>query len=226
MQQKRKYEQIADLLMARLRSGEFKPGDRLPAERVLAKKYDVSRSVIREAVRSMEQIGCVESRLGGGSYVKIPDVSNIADPFSVIFEQDQEFARELIETRLILETHIARLAAQRRTEEQLKAMGQTLADMKAAMQRGESCEELDARFHEQLAQASGNRALSITISTYSEVVNRSIKLTRHMDDVSPEALEDHEKILSAVTQKDSRAAQMWMRQHLNNAQKNLEKARR
>lgn len=225
MEGRKKYELIADRLMTRIRSGEFQPGDRLPAERVLAKEYDVSRSVIREAVRAMEQMGCVESRVGGGSYVKIPDISNIADPFSMIFEQDVAFSEELIETRLILETHIARLAAQRRTEQQLAAMEQTLQDMETALQKNERCEALDAQFHEQLAQASGNRALALVTSAYSEVINRSIKLTRHMDDVPPEALEDHEKILAAVAAKDGRAAEQRMRQHLNNAQKNLQKAR-
>jgi len=114
-------------------------------------------------------------------------------------------------------------AAKRRTEQQLKAMEQTLRDMDRALQQGQRCEVLDAQFHEQLAQASGNRAL--VTSAYSEVINRSIHLTQHMDDVQPEALEDHEKILAAATAKDTRAAEQSMRQHLNNAQKNLKKAR-
>ena len=82
---KKLHEEVTDKLLSRVRSGEFKPGDRLPAERALALEYGVSRSVIREAMSSLNQMGCVVSRVGGGSYVKTPDTSDIVDPLSVIY---------------------------------------------------------------------------------------------------------------------------------------------
>lgn len=223
MLQRKKYEEVADLLLARVRAGEFQPGDRLPAERVLAQEYQVSRSVIREAVRAMEQLGCVESRVGGGSYVRIPDSSNIADPFSIIFEQDRRFARDFIETRLILEPQIARLAALHRTEAQLNAMTQTLADMETALRLGQRGEAQDALFHKQMAQASGNQALALLISTLSEVMSRSLRITQQMDGVPPQALQDHRRILEAVRAQKGSDAELRMRKHLICTQENLNK---
>ena len=66
------YEEIAARMMEQIRSGVLRPGDRLPPERALAETYNVSRTTIREALRSMEMMGCVESRVGGGTYIYAP----------------------------------------------------------------------------------------------------------------------------------------------------------
>ena len=219
MERTNKYEQIAQQLIARIGSGEFQPGDRLPAERILAQEYGVSRAVIREAVRSMAQIGCVESRVGGGSYVRTPDASSITDPFTIILEQDRSFAKELLETRLILEPGIARLAATRRTEEHLKALEHALKKM----QTTNKCEQWDANFHEVLAQASGNRAMAMLIATCSEVVDRFVRITQSVEGVQRMAVEEHEKILDAIRRGDGDLAEVQMRLHLINAQENLKK---
>ena len=63
------YEEVADRLLGQIQSGVYQQGDRLPAERILSKEYGVSRSVIREAFRFLERMGCVEARVGGGTYV-------------------------------------------------------------------------------------------------------------------------------------------------------------
>lgn len=223
MERRNKYEEVAADLVARLRQGEFQPGDRLPAERTLATEYGVSRSVIREAVRAMEQLGCVTSRVGGGSYVKTPDASSIADSFSIVFEQDGAFAEELIETRLILETQIARMAAQRRTQNQLEAMEQTITDMKEALDQGKPGEQLDARFHQLLADAAGNRVLAAAVSAYSELMNQSLRITQYMDGVPVQTLQDHQRILDALKEKNENDAEHQMREHLLRAQENLSK---
>ena len=82
------YEDIAAEMIAQIHSGELRPGDRLPPERALAETYNVSRTTIREALRSMEMMGCVESRVGGGTYIKAPSLSNIVDPFSMVMSQN------------------------------------------------------------------------------------------------------------------------------------------
>ena len=116
MKKRKLYEDIVDQLMAKIQSGELQPGMRLPAERVLEKEYGVSRPVVREAFRAMEQMGCVETRVGGGTFVKAPELSDVVDPISILFMKDDAFTEELLETRILLETGIAQLAASRRTE--------------------------------------------------------------------------------------------------------------
>lgn len=218
------YEEIADRLIQRIQSGELQPGDRLPSERVLAKEYSVSRSVIREAFRFMERMGCVDSRVGEGTFVKSPEISDIADPLSILFMQDDEMPLELIETRLILETAVARLAALRRTDEQLGEMRRTLKEMQLDILKGGKGIEQDAKFHAQLAEAAGNRALKIVISTCSEVLSRSMEVTQQIEGVPQYALIDHENILEAIEKQDDKAAESYMRGHLHKAHENLQKA--
>lgn len=220
---KKKYEEIVDQLMLRIQSGELQPGDRLPAERILAKEYEVSRAVVREAFRAMERMGCVESQVGGGTYVKTPELSNVVDPFSILFVQDEKFAEELLEARLLLETIIARLAAERRTDEQVVELQKTLMDMKEDILAGGTGEVQDIQFHAQLVKAAGNRALELVISTCSEVLNRTVEVTQRVEGVPNQALLDHERILKAIARQDSVQAVQFMREHLLSAQKNLKK---
>ena len=114
----KRYEEIAARMLAQIQDGELRPGDRLPPERALAEEYGVSRTAIREALRSLEMMGCVESHVGEGTFIKAPSLSNIIDPFSMIIAQNGRMGSELIEVRLILETEIAALAARRRTDDQ------------------------------------------------------------------------------------------------------------
>ena len=92
----------------------------------------MSRTAIREALRSMEMMGCVESHVGEGTYIKTPSLQEIVDPFSMLIAQNGRMGGDLIEARLILETEIAALAARRRTDEQLSALEKTLAEMRRA----------------------------------------------------------------------------------------------
>ena len=219
------YEDIVDDLMGQIQSGELQAGTKLPAERTLAKEYGVSRAVIREAFRAMERMGCVECYVGGGTFVKIPELSDVIDPYSILFMQDDCFADELLETRIILETGVAQLAVVRRTQEQLDDMENTLREMEADIVAGGTGEESDMNFHAQLLSATGNRALELVVSTCWEVLNRTIEVTQRVEGVPQQALQDHRKILDAVIAQDGEKAALYMREHLLNAKQNLKKVR-
>ena len=219
------YEDIVDDLMGQIQSGELQAGTKLPAERTLAKEYGVSRAVIREAFRAMERMGCVECYVGGGTFVKIPELSDVIDPYSILFMQDDCFADELLETRIILETGVAQLAVVRRTQEQLDDMENTLREMEADIVAGGTGEESDMHFHAQLLSATGNRALELVVSTCWEVLNRTIEVTQRVEGVPQQALQDHRKILDAVIAQDGEKAALYMREHLLNAKQNLKKVR-
>ena len=151
------YEEIAAQMMEQIRSGALRPGDRLPPERTLAEEYGVSRTAIREALRSMEMMGCVESHVGEGTYIKTPSLQEIVDPFSMLIAQNGRMGGDLIEARLILETEIAALAARRRTDEQLSALEKTLAEMRRDIESGGMGIEADERFHEISGGRGGQR---------------------------------------------------------------------
>lgn len=215
------YEEVAGKLQEEIRTGTYQPGDRLPSERILAQEYGVSRSVIREAFRSLEQMGCVEARTGGGTYVKAPEISSMVDSMSMLISLDESFAMELVEARLVVETEIARLAAERRTEEQIVMMHKTLDEMRREVYAGGKGIEQDSKFHGQLAEAAGNRVLQMMSSSCAEVLNRSMEVTQAIEGVPKLALIAHEEILHQVEKQDGRKAEACMRKHLLSADENL-----
>lgn len=217
----RLYEEIASEISEKIRSGELKAGDRLPSERTLAEKYGVSRAVIRESLRALEMTGCVESRVGAGTRIRVPSVSSLADPLSTAVALNGSLGGELIEVRRILETETAVLAARRRTEQQLTALEATIADMRADLERGGMGLEADERFHAILARAAGNSALNTMLEMCSGMLSGTRAITQAVKGAADMTLEDHGDILEAVRAQDERAARRLMRRHLDRALKNL-----
>ena len=218
------YEDIAARMIAQIHDGTLQPGDRLPPERSLAEEYGVSRTAIREALRSMEMMGCVESRVGEGTFIKSPSLQNIVDPFSMVLTQNRQLGSELIEVRLILETEVAALAARRRTEEQLADLEQTIDDMRADVEAGGMGVEADGAFHAILAEAAGNEALHVMLDMCEGMLSRTRPITQALKGVPRMALKDHAAICEAIRMSDEKAARRLMRTHLNRAMRNLTKA--
>jgi len=218
------YEDIAARMIGQIHEGILKPGDRLPPERALAEEYGVSRTAIREALRSMEMMGCVESRVGEGTFIKAPSLSNIVDPFSMVLNQNGQLGSELIEVRLILETEVAALAARRRTEAQLTALENAIESMQADIMSGGMGVEADGEFHSILAEAAGNEALHVMLDMCEGMLSRTRPITQAIKGVPRMALKDHAAICEAIRIQDEKAARRLMRIHLNRALRNLSKA--
>ena len=220
------YEEIAERMLSQIQDGALRPGDRLKPERALAEEYGVSRTAIREALRSLEMMGCVESRVGEGTFIKAPSLSNIVDPFSMVMAQNNSLGSDLIEVRLILETEISALAARRRTEAQLAALEKTIVEMEKDIEAGGKGIAADERFHGILAEAAGNKALSTMLDMCAGMLSRTRPLTQSIKGVPRMALKDHSAICEAVRSQDERAARRLMRTHLNRALRNLNKAQK
>lgn len=218
------YEEIAAKMLAQIEEGILRPGDRLPPERALAEEYGVSRTAIREALRSLEMMGCVESHVGEGTFIKAPSLSNIVDPFSMIIAQNGRMGSELIEARLILETEIAALAARRRTEKQLAALEKTIVQMTGDIESGGMGIEADEGFHGILAEAAGNEPLRLMLDMCAGMLSRTRPITQAVKGVPKMALKDHSAICEAIRSQDEKAARRLMRTHLNRALRNLNKA--
>ncbi|MGE4484018.1 MAG: FadR/GntR family transcriptional regulator [Oscillospiraceae bacterium] len=216
------YEEIVDELLMRIGTGILRPGDKLPSERDLAETFNVSRAAIREAIRSLEHMGCIESRIGDGTYIKSPTLKEIIDPISMVFPNDKALYSELIEVRLILETEIATLAARRRTREQLEYLAKNIEEMEKEINAGGLALEQDEAFHKALAEASGNRVLSTVSDTCSGIISRTRALTQRLKGVPLSALTSHKQIYGAIERQDEKAAAFYMRDHLNITRRNLD----
>jgi GntR family transcriptional repressor for pyruvate dehydrogenase complex len=168
----RLYQALAEKLTRLIASGEYKPGDRLPAERELAALYNVSRPTVREAVIALEIEGLVEVRIGSGVYVisQTPSREGI--------ERDIG-AFELTEARILIEGEAAALAAANITDDEIAELERLLAEMDAANLSGAGAGEMvDKRFHEFLAGCTRNSAMQSAVEHLWMVRNRSPQCIR------------------------------------------------
>jgi len=218
----RLYEEIVKQILDLLKEGKLKPGDKLPPERKLAEDLHVSRTAIREALRSLEMMGYIESNVGGGTYIKSISLENVMNPFSAMLSQDEKLLRDLIEVRLLLETEIAFLTAKRITPEKTEMIQASLEQMEQEIAAGESCINGENAFHDALAVASENSAMSIILDMCSELLIRTRLATLNIPGQPQKSLDDHRAIFEAIRQGDSKGAAKAMRDHLNKALKNLD----
>jgi GntR family transcriptional repressor for pyruvate dehydrogenase complex len=206
------YRQVADSIMASIRSGEYKPGSRLPSERDLAVAFKVSRPTLREAMIALEILGLVDSRHGSGIYVtEHPPAQMGADDLDI-------GAFELTEARRLFEGEAAALAATTITGEQLAELETIVSDMIKENNRKASGEMADRRFHVAIARATRNTAITAVIENLWDIRYKS-PLCRHMLErarsvgVQPR-IGEHRRILVALKKHDPKAARNAMRDHL------------
>jgi GntR family transcriptional regulator, hexuronate regulon transcriptional repressor len=206
------YRQVADSVMASIKSGDYKPGSRLPSERDLAAAYKVSRPTVREAMIALEIRGLVESRHGSGIYItEHPPTQMGADDLDI-------GAFELTEARRLFEGEAAALAATTISDEQLVELETIIADMVKENHRKQTGEMADRRFHVAIARATRNTAITTVIENLWDIRYKS-PLCRHMLErarsvgVQPR-ISEHRRILAALKKHDPKAARNAMRDHL------------
>ncbi|KJS50549.1 FadR/GntR family transcriptional regulator [Desulfosporosinus sp. BICA1-9] len=218
----RLYEGIVKQLTNLINNGSLKPGDRLPTERELAVELNVSRTAIREALRSLEIMGFIESKVGDGTYIKEITLSNVIDPFSSILFQDKKLMVELIEVRLLLETEIAKLAARRINADKAADIEKSLDLMKKEIDEGGIGIKGDNQFHNALATAAENIAMSKILNMCGDLLNstREAALINMKD--TRIGLKHHREIFEAVKAGDEEKAAELMKKHLEEAFKNVQ----
>lgn len=147
-------DQAADLLLERIRAGEWELGEKLPGETTLAPQLGVGRSTVREAIRQLAGRGVLASRQGAGVFVTALDARE--DWGDVVIRAD---IIAVIEARVAIETEAAALAAERRTPAALRAIRRALADRAASRDRIEAHVDADTAFHRSIVEAAGNPIL-------------------------------------------------------------------
>jgi GntR family transcriptional regulator, transcriptional repressor for pyruvate dehydrogenase complex len=211
------YNRIVDQLLEQINTGILKPGDRLPPERELAEIFSVSRTVIREATRTMEYMGFLQSKVGNGTFVRQVTFDKIIDPFQVYLTQDEQFIMELIEIRLLLETEIARLAAQRASAADKDRIAQALDMMEHEIISGDNGLTGENAFHDALASAAKNTAIIKILSMCNDLISKTCKVTLDIPGHSRVAWHEHKMIFEAIEHGDAKKAVAEMRKHLKKA---------
>ncbi|HEY6349855.1 MAG TPA: FadR/GntR family transcriptional regulator [Candidatus Angelobacter sp.] len=207
------YEEVARQI-ERLILTKLRPGDKLPAERELAEMFGVSRSSIRDAMRSLELVGLVEPRQGAGTVVREISADVLVTPLSNVLAHKRQLVGELLDFRKMLEPPLSARAATHASSEKISEMEEILCRQGEKLSRGELAIEEDSEFHYAIALASGNsvvlRVLDILMDLLRETRARSLQRKGRPE----KSIAGHRRILAAIKRQDPGAAEAAMRQHL------------
>lgn len=205
---------IVDQIVALMKRGELRPGDKLPTENELVQRLGVGRSSIREAKQILMAMGLIEAHPGRGSFVKAVGPDAFLDPDIAWLMLADEHVWDLYEARMILEVQIARLAAQRATQEDLAALESALERLAAAVQADTSVYDPGIEFHFALVKTAHNDVL---VSLYQPIMGllheyQQPVYERYSDPATE--IEHHQMIYESIRQGDSDLAEKVMRKHL------------
>ena len=211
--------QVAEQIQQLILSHDLKPGDRLPTERELGETFKVSRTVIREAIRTLEARGLVVSRTGSGTYVRALQGKDVASSLGMfINSQRKPFSLDaLMEIRRVLEIEMVKLAAQRATKENIKQLESNLEMMCQTVDDVDEFSKWDLEFHLVLADACGNQLFGIILEPLTESLFELIWTGTTTPGAAQEACQYHRDILDRLKKKDSKGAVKVMRAHLDQA---------
>jgi len=215
----RLYEQIVQQIEQSIVEGRLKHGDRLPTERELAQQFGVSRTAVREAVKTLTEKGLVESHSGRGTFVTSGRSDSVRTSLDSFFKNsDLQNPSYLVELREVIEPEVTILAAKRIEEQQLAMMREAVAVMDRSMRNPDAYIEADLDFHLALAEAAGN---PLVLSLLDSIVGvlREQRLGIFGVEGGPERGQSHHKrILEAIERHDPVAAHDAMRAHLQQIQ--------
>jgi len=215
VQTSRLYEQIVRQIEDSILEGDLKEGDQLPAERELAQQFGVSRTAVREAVKTLREMGLVEAYPGRGTFITNSTSHSIRQSLDRMMRSGpSEGTAHLAEVREILEPEIAALAAQRADAEMLSAMGEAIAVMDAARRDPEAFIEGDLDFHLALAEAAANPLILSLIDSIVGLLREQRLRTYYVEGGPERGQYHHKRILEAIEHRDPQGARDAMRAHL------------
>lgn len=206
-------EEIAGQIRSLIAGGQFAPGDRLPPEREMADTLQVSRNSVRDALRTLEVMGIVECRHGDGVYVSCITAGTLVAPLASILSTRQNLVSELMDARRLLEPPVARCAAQRATDEDIKELERLLDAQAARTQDGNTAFEEQNAFHHALARITKNEIVLLVINHVIDLLRESRaawSLAR-----AQRSVVGHRKILDAIKSRNPDAAFGAMLEHLD-----------
>lgn len=214
-------ENIAKRIKRMISSGKLSAGQKLPAEREMARRYKTSRVSVREAYRSLEELGLLTIRRGadGGAFIDEPDHDTVQKSLSLVLRLGRTSHQELTEARLLIEPPIARLAARRAGPEEIALLKTVLERQEASLARKGHFRPHSLLFHRALADCAQNLPLKTLMNSLSdltlEVVTKVIDTPRP---VKEEICRFHRAIFEAIERHDEDAAHRLMLEHIGQVQ--------
>lgn len=216
--------EVARAIRHEIETGSYAAGAKLPTEAELSRSFEVSRSVVREAIAQLRSAGLVDSRQGSGVFVQRVDAARSFQIDGSRLMHARQLA-PVFELRIELEKTAAGLAAVRRTRKELSGLRQTLVQIERLIATGNWAEEPDYTFHMQIAQASGNSHLARLLEHVTTQITASVAARRRRSPPDAATLDrvhrEHEEILAALVDRRAEAASAAVEGHLQGAAERL-----
>lgn len=212
---------VFEQLLSYVVRGSWKPGDRIPPERDLCQQLGIARTSLREALKAMELVGMLDSRVGDGTFV-CPRSEFLSRPLLWAFTgTDHEELQEIMEARMIIEENLAGLAAKRGTPDQIKKIGGAVQQMRDSIARGDSILDADMAFHLAVSDAAQNGVLTNAVHLLRNLMRQWIYYKLMIPDIPETVLKRHVAIYRAIAAGKPNAARSAMRLHLEETGKLL-----
>lgn len=219
-------EEIVSQIKALISEGELKPGERVPSERELAALLGVSRPSVREAIMVLEAMGLVESRQGGGTFVRSLTESTLMDPLTNLVEKNPRMLHNLAEVRMGLETWSAYLAAKRATDNEIAELRSLVDEMERQAGDGGWDAELDTRFHYTITAAAHNTIQLHVLNTVHGLFHTTIMVALsefyRKKGYIDMLIKHHRTIMERIAARDPEGARQAMTVHLELVRNKME----
>jgi len=217
-------EEIANRMLTQIREQELRPGDKLPPERDLARMMDVSRPVVREALRALALMRVVDIRQGDGTYITSLEPRQLIAHLDFVFAKDSVALVQLLEARRVVEAGNVRLAAIRATERHVAELEELVLALEECIDDPQRFSELDIALHVAVCAAADNFLLLQFMNIVSALGRVSRERTGGLRAVREAAVVDHRRMLDALRAHDPDAAEHAMLDHLDHVEAGLRSA--
>jgi len=209
------FERIVAQIQGRIERGELRPGDRLPPERELALSFGASRTAVREALKTLAQMGLVASHQGRGAVVTDNTSAAMRSSLGLMLRVNHlRSPNALVELREIIEPEIAALAAERATESQIAALSDAVDTMERSLQLADAYIDADNAFHRTLALATRNPLIISLVDSIVALLAEQRTLIFSVPGGPERGQVFHRTVLEAVERRDVERARSAMRAHL------------
>jgi GntR family transcriptional repressor for pyruvate dehydrogenase complex len=213
---RRLYQQVAEDVERLILDGTYQPGSRLPSEQELADAYGVSRNVVREALKSLKELGLVSIRTGSGTFVKQPSTQPVSEALNRFLRHRPAglSIEQLYDVRRMIEPECARLAASRATEAEIQAIEAALGRMEEHRDDPSVTTQADLEFHLAIATATHNPLIGSILNPVIDPLHKLISASHAYPRRITVGLEGHRRVAEAIRARDPESAYQAMLDHL------------
>jgi len=212
-------KQVVARILELIRTGSLRAGDRIPPERELIEIFGISRPSLREALRALSTLGVVKAQHGGGAFVSDLHARTLLAPLDFFLSLTKANFADAFDSRLVIETEIARRAAEKATRLDETDLAEIIAAHEAVKDDSVGFRMLDSRFHEKLSAIAGNAVLQrIAYGLYNLGLDFQTfdKRNRSEPGLIAQSTADHASIARAIRAHDAAAAAVAMATHIRN----------